>query len=56
MRAELGGPVDRVKRSLEGDDLSLAQDAVDDFEDALELADGVTRSSRLRREGDDRAP
>jgi regulator of sigma E protease len=32
---ELGGPVDRVKRSLEGDDLSLAQDAVDDFEDAL---------------------
>ena len=32
---ELGGPVDRVKRSLEGDDLSLAQEAVDDFEDAL---------------------
>jgi len=32
---ELGGPVDRVKRSLEGDDLSIAQDAVDDFEDAL---------------------
>ena len=32
---ELGGPVDRVKRSLEGDDLSVAQDAVDDFEDAL---------------------
>jgi regulator of sigma E protease len=32
---ELGGPVDRVKRSLEGDDLSVAQDAVDEFEDAL---------------------
>ena len=32
---ELGGPVDRVKRSLEADDLSIAQDAVDDFEDAL---------------------
>jgi len=32
---ELGGPVDRVKRSLEGEDLSIAQDAVDDFENAL---------------------
>jgi regulator of sigma E protease len=32
---ELGGPVDRVKRSLEGDDLSVAQNAVDEFEDAL---------------------
>ena len=53
---ELGGPVDRVKRSLEGDDLSLAQDAVDDFEDALSSQIGLTRSPRLRREGDDRAP
>ena len=32
---ELGGPVDRVKRSLEADDLAVAQDAVDDFENAL---------------------
>jgi regulator of sigma E protease len=32
---ELGGPVDRVKRALEADDLSVAQHAVDDFEDAL---------------------
>ena len=31
----LGGAVDRVKRSLEGDDLTLAPLAVDDFEDAL---------------------
>jgi regulator of sigma E protease len=31
----LGGPVDRVKRSLEGDDLSVAEHAVDDFEEAL---------------------
>jgi regulator of sigma E protease len=33
--SELGGPVDRVKRSLEADDLAVAQDAVDDFENAL---------------------
>jgi regulator of sigma E protease len=32
----LGGPVDRVKRALEGDDLRLAEHAVDDFEEALE--------------------
>ena len=31
----LGGAVDRVKRSLEGDDLTLAEHAVDDFEEAL---------------------
>jgi regulator of sigma E protease len=31
----LGGAVDRVKRSLEGDDLTLALHAVDDFEEAL---------------------
>lgn len=31
----LGGAVDRVKRSLEGDDLTAAQYAVDDFEEAL---------------------
>jgi regulator of sigma E protease len=31
----LGGSVDRVKRSLEGDDLSAAEHAVDDFEGAL---------------------
>jgi len=31
----LGGSVDRVKRSLEGDDLEAAQAAVDDFEEAL---------------------
>jgi regulator of sigma E protease len=33
---ELGGAVDRVKRSLEGDDLTAAGQAVDDFEEALE--------------------
>jgi regulator of sigma E protease len=33
----LGGAVDRVKRALEGDDLSLAEHAVDDFEEALAL-------------------
>ncbi len=32
---ELGGPVDRVKRALEADDLSVAHHAVDDFEHAL---------------------
>jgi regulator of sigma E protease len=32
---DLGGPVDRVKRALEGDDLSIAEQAVDDFEAAL---------------------
>ena len=44
---ELGGPVDRVKRSLEGDDLSVAQDAVDDFEDALssEMVSPAARAS-----------
>jgi regulator of sigma E protease len=31
----LGGPVDRVKRALESDDLRLAEHAVDDFEEAL---------------------
>ena len=31
----LGGAVDRVKRSLEGDDLTVAEHAVDDFEEAL---------------------
>jgi regulator of sigma E protease len=31
----LGGSVDRVKRSLEGDDLTSAKHAVDDFEEAL---------------------
>jgi regulator of sigma E protease len=31
----LGGAVDRVKRSLEGDDLSAAERAVDEFEEAL---------------------
>jgi regulator of sigma E protease len=31
----LGGAVDRVKRSLEGDDLSAAEHAVDEFEEAL---------------------
>jgi regulator of sigma E protease len=31
----LGGSVDRVKRSLEGDDLTSAEHAVDDFEEAL---------------------
>ena len=31
----LGGAVDRVKRSLEGDDLTMAEQAVDDFEDLL---------------------
>ncbi len=31
----LGGPVDRVKRALEGDDLRLAEHTVDDFEEAL---------------------
>ena len=53
---ELGGPVDRVKRSLEGDDLDGAQGAVDDFEDALSSRDGLTRCPRLGREGDHRAP
>jgi regulator of sigma E protease len=33
----LGGAVDRVKRALEGDDLSLAEHAVDEFEEALAL-------------------
>ena len=44
---ELGGPVDRVKRSLEGDDLSVAQGAVDDFEDALssEMVSPAARAS-----------
>ena len=31
----LGGAVDRVKRALEGDDLSSAEHAVDDFEELL---------------------
>jgi regulator of sigma E protease len=31
----LGGSVDRVKRSLEGDDLTSAEHAIDDFEEAL---------------------
>jgi regulator of sigma E protease len=31
----LGGAVDRVKRALEGDDLSFAEHAVDDFEELL---------------------
>jgi regulator of sigma E protease len=31
----LGGAVDRVKRALEGDDLSFAENAVDDFEELL---------------------
>jgi regulator of sigma E protease len=31
----LGGAVDRIKRSLEGDDLTVAEHAVDDFEEAL---------------------
>jgi membrane-associated protease RseP (regulator of RpoE activity) len=31
----LGGPVDRVKRALEGDDLEAAQASVDDFEEVL---------------------
>jgi regulator of sigma E protease len=31
----LAGPVDRVKRSLEADDLTFAEHAVDDFEEAL---------------------
>jgi regulator of sigma E protease len=33
----LGGAVDRVKRSLEGDDLTLAEHALDDFEEALKF-------------------
>jgi regulator of sigma E protease len=33
----LGGAVDRVKRALEGDDLSLAEHALDEFEEALAL-------------------
>src|SRR5262249_24422561 len=31
----LGGPLDRVKRSLDGDDLAAAQVAVDELDDAL---------------------
>jgi regulator of sigma E protease len=31
----LGGPVDRVKRALEGSDLTAAQGAVDEFDEAL---------------------
>src|SRR5262249_39064195 len=31
----LGGPLDRVKRSLDGDDLPAAQVAVDDLDEAL---------------------
>jgi regulator of sigma E protease len=31
----LGGPVDRVKRSLEGDDLTTAEHAIDDFAEAM---------------------
>ena len=47
---ELGGPVDRVKRSLEGDDLSVAQDAVDDFEDALLSSEMVSPAARASAE------
>ena len=37
----LAGPVDRVKRTLDGDDLEAGLYALDDLEDALEAVDGA---------------
>jgi regulator of sigma E protease len=44
----LGGPLDRVKRSLERDDLEASQDAVDELEEALrarQLSQAATSSA-----------
>ena len=52
----LAGPVDRVKRTLDGDDLEAGLYALDDLEDALRGGDGLAGRARLRREGAHRAP
>ena len=48
----LAGPVDRVKRALDDDDLDFARDALDDVEEALARCHRLAAGARFRGEGD----
>jgi membrane-associated protease RseP (regulator of RpoE activity) len=47
----LAGPVDRVKRSLDGDDLAAAAHALDDLEDALRVTTITPRAASSAGKG-----